>query len=47
LSATITSRIAPAVAPGTSAASVETSGRSDSSVAMITLSMELPIRSSG
>ena len=39
-SATITSPSRPAVAPGTSAASVGTSVRSDSWVAMMTLSME-------
>ena len=39
-SATITSPSRPAVAPGTSAASVGTSARSDSWVAMIALSME-------
>ena len=36
-SATITSLTIPAMAPGTSAASVGSSGRSDSFVAMITL----------
>ena len=41
-SATITSRTIPAVAPGTSAASVGTSGRSESLVGMITLNMTGP-----
>ena len=39
-SATITSDKRPAVAPGTRAASVRTSARSDSCVSMIALSME-------
>ena len=41
----ITSRTIPAVAPGTSAASVGTSARSESCVAMMTLNMNTRPRS--
>jgi len=44
-SATKTSLTTPAVAPGTKAARVRTNARSESSVAMMTLSIPLPIAS--